>query len=209
MSKLENTISNKVKWINQFQDIMMDINGEQTEKLIVVIDGSGRLKFDFNLNEANANLELLIIFLGRENQNVNLLTEAHHNVANTRANVLIKTLLFNQSKFDVKGNLIVPEIAQGTDTYLRCDALLMSKESSVRFIPALEVIANEVKAGHSASSGQLDEEKIFYLASRGFKYQEAVEMLIQAFIAESKNFFTGIDADERDQIEINLIKLIK
>lgn len=209
MSKLKNTINNKVRWINKFQNIEMDLDGEYTEKLIVIIDGSGKLKFNFNLNNANANLELLIIFIGKNNQNVNLLNVISHNAKNTRANVLIKNLLFNQSKFDVKGYLIVPEIAQGTDTYLRCDALLMSKECSVKFTPALEVVANEVKAGHSASSGQLDEEKIFYLASRGFRNQEAEEILIKAFITESKKFFTGIDANERDQIENNLVKLIK
>src|SRR5579859_5760784 len=71
--------------------------------------------------------------------------------------------------------------AQQTASFLSAHGLLLSKKARVELVPGLEIAANEVSASHGATSGQIDEEQLFYLMVRGIPREEAERIIVQGF----------------------------
>lgn len=191
---------NALTWAIDPGDFQKQVTAGETIRMVQIFRGSGVYKHEFNLTEAGSELELLIIYLGQEKTYLNLLTQINHLAPATRAKVQLKAILWDESRLDFKGNLWVPEQAHQTDTYLKCETLLMSPQAQAKAIPALEIIANDVKAGHAATAGRVDDELLFYLESRGFDKRTAQRLLIEAFLAEGKNFFTGLEETARQEL---------
>lgn len=83
------------------------------------------------------------------------------------------------------GRIVVAEGADGTDAVQRSDSLLLSKLARTDTRPELEIYADDVKCAHGATVGQLDEDNLFYLRSRGIDESDARDLLIYAFAAAS------------------------
>jgi Fe-S cluster assembly scaffold protein SufB len=71
--------------------------------------------------------------------------------------------------------------AQQTTSFLSAHGLLLSKGARGEFIPGLEIAANDVSASHGATTGQIDEEQLFYLMVRGISRPEAERIIVQGF----------------------------
>ena len=76
------------------------------------------------------------------------------------------------------------QIAQKTDGYQLSNAILLSDKAEMDTKPELEIYADDVKCSHGATTGQLDDEPLFYLRSRGLSEGQAHMLLLEAFIAE-------------------------
>ena len=74
--------------------------------------------------------------------------------------------------------------AQKTDGYQLSKAVLAYSENEFSAKPELEIYADDVKCSHGSTSGNLDENKIFYIMSRGLSYKEAKELLINGFLLD-------------------------
>jgi Fe-S cluster assembly protein SufD len=75
--------------------------------------------------------------------------------------------------------------AQKTDGRMMSAALLLSDSASMNNKPELEIFADDVQCAHGATSGQLDEDLLFYIMSRGVPQAEAESLLVQAFLGEA------------------------
>lgn len=93
-------------------------------------------------------------------------------------------ILDDKSKGVFHGRILVREIAQKTDAKQTNKNLLLSDDASADTKPQLEIYADDVKCTHGATIGQLNEESIFYLRSRGIPTETARRMLIHAFAGE-------------------------
>jgi len=93
-------------------------------------------------------------------------------------------ILDDQSKGVFHGRILVREIAQKTDAKQTNKNLLLSDDASADTKPQLEIYADDVKCTHGATIGQLNDESIFYLRSRGMSRDTARQMLIHAFAGE-------------------------
>ena len=93
-------------------------------------------------------------------------------------------ILDDKSKGVFHGRILVREIAQKTDAKQTNKNLLLSDDASADTKPQLEIYADDVKCTHGATIGQLNEESIFYLRSRGMSQDTARQMLIHAFAGE-------------------------
>ena len=82
------------------------------------------------------------------------------------------------------GRIIVAEDAQRTDAIQRCDNLLLSRLAEADARPELEIYADDVKCAHGATVGQMDEDALFYLRTRGIDESQARQLLTYAFAAE-------------------------
>jgi Fe-S cluster assembly protein SufD len=78
----------------------------------------------------------------------------------------------------------VEKNAQKTDAKQNNQNLLLTNTATVNTKPALEIYADDVKCAHGATVGQLDQQALFYLRSRGIEKQAAIELLTQAFASE-------------------------
>lgn len=83
-----------------------------------------------------------------------------------------------------QGKIYVHKDAQKTDGYQLSNALLLSQDAQMKTKPELEIYADDVKCSHGTTTGQLDEEPLFYLRSRGLNEIQARMLLVQAFMDE-------------------------
>ncbi len=107
-----------------------------------------------------------------------------HNATHCNSHQLFKNALFDNSRGAFGGRIIVDEKAQFTDAVQTNRNLLVSPEARMMTAPQLEIYCDEVKCGHGATVGQLDERALFYMRSRGIPEEEARMMLTQAFMVD-------------------------
>jgi Fe-S cluster assembly protein SufD len=100
---------------------------------------------------------------------------------------IYKGILAGQAQGVFNGKIIVRPDAQKTDAKQTNRALLLSEDAVINTKPQLEIFANDVKCTHGAAVGQLDDEALFYLRSRGLGDRAARHLLIQAFAADVLN----------------------
>jgi len=109
-------------------------------------------------------------------------TNINHLAENTKSYQLIKSILNDKSTGIYQGKIFVNETAQKTDGYQLSKALLLDENTEFNGKPELEIYADDVKCSHGSTSGNLDENAIFYLMSRGLDFKQAKKLLIEGFI---------------------------
>ncbi|MCB1531392.1 MAG: Fe-S cluster assembly protein SufD [Alphaproteobacteria bacterium] len=136
------------------------------------------------LNGPNAELSLNGINLlgGAQHGDTTILIE--HKAPHCRSNQFYRSILDEKARGVFQGKVHVHQSAQKTDGYQLSNAILLSPEAEMDTKPELEIYADDVKCSHGATTGQLDEEPVFYLRSRGLSEKQARELLIQAFVDE-------------------------
>jgi Fe-S cluster assembly protein SufD len=108
-------------------------------------------------------------------------TVVDHKKPNSFSNELYKGIMGGQSKGVFNGKIFVRPQAQKTNAFQSNRNILMSETSTINTKPQLEIWADDVKCSHGCTSGQLDEEALFYLKTRGIPHDTAKAMLLYAF----------------------------
>lgn len=98
--------------------------------------------------------------------------------------ILIKVVVEDGGELQAKGRLKIGKKVKDIDVFLRYKVLLLGGNAKATVEPELEIESNEIKAGHAASIGRVDEEQLFYLMSRGINQKEAVKLIVEAFLNE-------------------------
>ena len=119
-----------------------------------------------------------------------------HQKENTKSYQKIKSVLDKKSKGIFQGKIYVDSKAQKTDGYQLSKAILLDKESEFDSKPELEIYADDVKCSHGSTSGNLDEDFIFYLMSRGLSRHEAKKLLIEGFLVDAIETITNKEIKE-------------
>ncbi len=133
------------------------------------------------VDEPGVQVEIASLFFPRDDQHVDLVTNVDHNVGHSHSDTIVKSAAIGRGQARYLGNIRIAQHAQGTESALRDDALLLSKTSHIDSVPALEIAANDVKAYHGATVGAIDEEQIFYMTSRGIDREAAENMIALGF----------------------------
>ena len=120
---------------------------------------------------------------GKQHCDTTLIVE--HRVPRCESRELFKLVLDDEARGIFQGKIIVAPDAQKTDGKQMAQALLLSETAEFDSKPELEIFADDVVCGHGATSGQIDEDLLFYLQSRGLPEAEARALLIQAFVGEA------------------------
>jgi Fe-S cluster assembly protein SufD len=111
-------------------------------------------------------------------------TTIDHATPHCGSHEVYKGILWGRARAVFNGKIIVRPDAQKTDAKQTNKALLLSDDAQVNTKPELEIFANDVKCTHGAAIGQLDDDALFYLRTRGLGYDEARAMLIHAFAGD-------------------------
>lgn len=141
-----------------------------------------RYKVDNLLIGEGAYAEHSDIIFGNKNQAFDITADMTHLAPNTKGRVLVKSVLKDTAKSLFKGMIKIRKNAKASESYLAGHAILLDKGAKSDAIPGLEIETNEVKATHSASVAQMDEEQMFYLMSRGFSKDSARRIIIDGFL---------------------------
>lgn len=121
------------------------------------------------------------LYLPDGRQHIDNHTLADHRQPNSYSNELYKGVLFDQSVGVFNGKVFVRPDAQKTNAYQSCKNVVLSPGAKMNTKPQLEIFADDVKCSHGTTTGQLDDEALFYLRSRGIPRQEAMGLLMFAF----------------------------
>jgi Fe-S cluster assembly protein SufB/Fe-S cluster assembly protein SufD len=108
---------------------------------------------------------------------------ANHSVQNTTGKVTVRAVAGKGSVVRIKGLIKISATAQETDDFLELRVLTLDKTVKATAEPELEIEANNVKASHSASVGQVEREQILYLMSRGLSEAQAIESIIEGWLS--------------------------
>jgi Fe-S cluster assembly protein SufD len=120
---------------------------------------------------------------GRQHADTTLV--ADHAAGDCTSREVFKSVLDGEARGVFQGKIIVRPHAQKTDAKMATHALLLSETAEADNKPELEIFADDVQCGHGATSGDLDDELLFYLKARGIPAKEAEALLIQAFVGEA------------------------
>jgi len=137
-----------------------------------------------NVNGQNSETNLYGIYLLNEKQHVDNHTTIDHQVAHCLSNELYKGVLSDQSTGVFNGKVFVRKDAQKINAFQSNANVLLSDLASMNSKPELEIYADDVKCSHGSTTGQIDEEAIFYLRARGISEKNAKLLMIDAFIGE-------------------------
>lgn len=162
----------------------------------------GRLqRFDLDIELAGEQASYVAhgVFAPRGRQHIDVHLDARHAARNTRSEISWRGVADQRSRGILHGAITVASGADGADAQLQTKNLLLSPHAEIDAQPVLEIHADEVRAAHGATVGQLDERALFYLRSRGLPLALARNLLIAGFCREA---FVGVgDAVLRAHLE--------
>lgn len=157
-----------------------------TLKAVNVTTGSATVRNDFHViltgENAEASLNGIWMLSDKCEAHTNVLMD--HQAPNCRSMQLFKGVLDDFSRSSFEGKIHVRQIAQKTEAYQLNNNLLLSDRANADSKPNLEIFADDVKASHGATVGQLDQEQLFYMKCRGFAEKDAKKMLVRSFCKE-------------------------
>lgn len=155
-------------------------------KSVYITNGASMSRNDFHVafngEHAEAHLSGLWILRERKESNHHIVIE--HKAPNCRSMQLFKGVLHDESHSSFTGQIFVAKEAQKTEAYQLNNNLVLSPQARAETNPNLEIFADDVKASHGATVGQLQEDQLFYLLTRGISRRKAEEILIHGFCQE-------------------------
>jgi len=141
-----------------------------------------RYRIDYDLNGTGSAVNDAEVVFGNNDQSFDLNVIVNHNAQSTEGKVVEKSILKDTSKSLFKGMIRINEQAAHSNSFLSGRSILLSKGAKSDSIPGLEILTNDVRATHSASVAQMDDEQIFYLGTRCLSYSEAERIIVEGFL---------------------------
>lgn len=168
-------------------------------------DEQWQLSITVEQNAPNCRTELYGMGLLHGNQRAHVLTRVHHNIGGGYSSQIFKFVLDDHAKGSYKGELKILPNAQQTEAYQTNRNILLSRQAEMLTEPQLEIYADDVKASHGATTGQLDESALFYMQQRCIDRDTAAKLLLCAFFDEVLKTLSDTQLQERLIEQINRI----
>ena len=149
-------------------------SGLKFNKLDIELDLKGE-NIDCNIHAAS--------FLDKQDHQ-EIKTRINHFYPNCKSYQKVKNVLSDDSKGVYQGKIYVNKIAQKTDAYQLSNAVMLGENSEFDSKPELEIYADDVKCSHGSTSGNVDEDSVYYLMTRGLTRQESIKLLVSGFLKE-------------------------
>ncbi|MQA88994.1 MAG: Fe-S cluster assembly protein SufD [Gemmatimonas sp.] len=162
-----------------------------------------RADIQCSLQAPGAHADMLGLYIAEGTQHLDHETLQDHIAPHASSNLLFKGALMDKGRSVFRGLIRVHPKAQRTNAYQTNRNLILSPGARADSLPNLEIAADDVRCSHAATAGQLDEEELFYLQSRGIRYIEAMRLVISGFFGEV------LEQLELDGVRQELIRAIE
>lgn len=189
------TICNEV--VKQSRDSVFTINTFTLNGALV------RNNLNISVDGEHCETNLYGAYILKGNQHVDNHTVVDQRMPNCLSNELYKGVMDDKSTGVFNGKVFVRKDAQKVNAFQSNGNVLLSDDATVNSKPELEIYADDVKCSHGSTTGQLDEEAVFYLRSRGISENSARQLLVTAFIEDT---FEHVGNDEIVSFIHHLIK---
>ena len=189
--KIDHKLNSNIKYF--FNNI--DLEHNSLVETFIFSTGSKFIKNEINcnLNDQYSSAFINGIINLKDDQHHEIKTNINHLAENTKSYQLIKCVLNDNSKGVYQGKIFVNSKAQKTNGYQLSKALLLNENTEFDAKPELEIYADDVKCSHGSTSGNLDEDAIFYLMSRGLNFQQSRKLLINGFLLDVVEKITDLE----------------
>ncbi len=176
-------MSNKIVFLDTIPDktITLKDDEEMTIVGLITTGWAGVRNLIINAKGRGSHCQCIFFILGTGNSSFDAKITAAHQVPKTQIKARIRAALTDNSSCSIEGAWSIEKNGHGADTYFSHHTMLLSQGASAKTAPNLEIKTDDVKAGHAASVGKVDEDALFYLLSRGLSEQQARAMLVQGF----------------------------
>jgi Fe-S cluster assembly protein SufD len=158
---------------------------KENENLVLPVVWFGKEKeidYNISLTGVNSNLTFLMLLLGKKEDRVKIKININHQNKETKSKVIVKGIIDENASIDFNGLIKVEKGSRGSNAWLSANLLLLSDCARGQVVPALEILENDVKAGHAATVGKVSDSEMFYLMSRGLSEIIARDLIVQGFL---------------------------
>jgi Fe-S cluster assembly protein SufD len=158
-------------------------------KIVVITFNGGDIcnRYTVNLDGEGADTQIYGLYLIDKKQHVENYLKVNHNVPHCTSNEKFKGVLDDEATGIFNGHVYVAKDAQKTDAHQNNSNIILTPTAKINSQPFLEIYADDVKCSHGTSTGQLDQEAMFYMRQRGISKANARILLMYAFAAEVSN----------------------
>ncbi|MDD2680971.1 MAG: SufD family Fe-S cluster assembly protein [Patescibacteria group bacterium] len=175
--------------------------GASLNAYYLFLDQNDEVELVHNLAE-RAQITSRSLYIGEKEEKLKVKADYNFNERSSSGRVLVDGLLNDKSQLSYIASLNVLNKAQQSDTRVDMRLRLIGPESRGQLVPVLNIAANDVKAGHSASTFQLSAEDMFYLRSRGLAPEDIQKLFA---LSMAKKFVTDLSDDGLKEELIHLI----
>ncbi|MBD3360697.1 hypothetical protein GF366_02745 [Candidatus Peregrinibacteria bacterium] len=183
-----------------------NIRLKKNEKLTYVAilkDGWKKPKrLNFLLEGKNSSITFLGFIIGKNTEDFPFETYSNHEAQNTSGYFSTISILFDKSSVEYSGTIKAERNANKTESYLNHHTLMFSDNTKTSTTPSLKIKNDDVVTGHSASIGNVDEDIVFYLQTRGINRELCEKLMVKKFIE------SGIQKIRDKKTRRNVIKEI-
>jgi Fe-S cluster assembly protein SufD len=183
------TYVNSQNWSKQATSLKMSLSKVEargySKSLYLNLGGNyTRLENQVKMIGAESRSEMLGLAVADEKQEMDLRTLQTHVAPHTWSDLLYKNVLNDEAHTIFKGMIRVEEGAAQTDAYQTNRNLLLCGDAEADSMPGLEILNDDVKCSHGATTGQIEQELLYYLQQRGISKESAQFMLVHGFFEE-------------------------
>ena len=173
-------------------------------KTLAVNIGAERARYEnqSRIEGPGAEVKMYSLTVAKDKQEFDQRTFQTHNAGNAVSDLLYKNALLDDARTIFSGLIKVAENAQQTDAYQTNRNLLLDPTAEANALPGLEILANDVKCSHGATTGNVDSEELFYMMQRGIPKREAMKLMVFGFFEEV------IEKIDNEELAENLRTLI-
>lgn len=176
-------------WNCNTVSFLLDSNHSRRDATIrnfAILLGSSACRHETHLqvSETGGDVRVRSMIAATDDQLFDQRSRQDHQAKRTFSDILCKNALLDESRSIFAGLIRVEENAQLTDAYQTNRNLVIGSKAEANALPGLEILANDVKCSHGATTGKIDEEQLFYLQSRGIPREAARQLLTLGFFEE-------------------------
>ena len=147
-----------------------------------------KLDIECDLIEKNCRYDMLSALFLKKNEHQEIKTLVNHLAPNCQSNQKFKNVLSSESMGVYQCKIYVKDVEQKTDAYQLSKALLLDDNAEFNSKPELEIYADDVKCSHGSSSGNIDQDALYYLMTRGLSRNDSTKLLIKGFLYDIIEF---------------------
>ena len=158
--------------------------GEKLELQFVVLPGESKdIEVSVDLCGPGAEAHLKGLYLCKADEKVNFRVVMHHKAPGCHSTQLFNGIAGGSAQVSFNGTIVVAPDAQQTEAFQENHNIVLTETAKVDTKPQLEIYADDVKCSHGATVGQLNEDELFYMRSRGIPEAEARTLLMLSFLS--------------------------
>ena len=158
--------------------------GETLDLQFVVLPGESRdIEVSVDLCGPGAEAHLKGLYLCKADEKVNFRVLMHHRAPGCKSTQLFNGIAGGEAQVNFHGTIVVAPDAQQTEAYQENHNIVLTDQARVDTKPQLEIYADDVKCSHGATVGQLNQDELFYMRSRGIPENEAKTLQMLSFLS--------------------------